>query len=105
MEAVSINQPFLTFMTSALQNIIDAVNHNADILEKHCLEGICVHQQTSPSLVWPVKHCLGSLRPLIETYDSSGNKIGHGVNRQTQTLDFAELSFMVPIAGYAILRF
>ncbi len=88
-----------------LQNIIDAVNHNADILEKHCLEGVCVHQQIKPAPIWTVHHGLGSRRPLIDVYDTNGNKVGHGVNRQSQTYDYCELTFVVPIAGYAILRY
>jgi hypothetical protein len=85
--------------------IIEAINHNADLLEKHLEEGIFVHRQSSPSKTWKVTHLLGSLRPLIETYDSSGNLIGHGVNRQAQTFDYCELVFVVPMSGTAIIRF
>ena len=90
---------------TTLQNIIDAVNHNADLLEKHLGEGVYVHRQNTPSKVWAVQHSLGSLRPLIETYDSNGNRIGHGVNRENQTFDSCEIIFEVPISGTAILRF
>ena len=87
------------------RQLIDAINHNADLLEKHLSEGVYVHKQASPSTTWSVTHSLGSLRPLIETYDSGGNKIGHGVNRQSQTLAYCEIVFVVPVSGTAILRF
>jgi len=73
--------------TTTLKSIIDAINHNADLLEKHLGEGVYVHRQPKPAASWKVTHSLGSLRPLIETYDLAGNLIGHGVNRKTQTLD------------------
>ncbi len=88
-----------------VQNIIDAVNHNADLLERHLGEGVYVHQQNEPSTVWKVTHSLGSLRPFIETYDSSGNRIGHAVNRENQTFAYAEIVFAIPMSGVAILRF
>jgi len=88
-----------------LQTIIDAINHNADLLEKHLGEEVFVHKQTTPSKTWVVNHSLGSLRPLIETYDWDGNLIGHGVNRKTQTLSYCEISFAIPVAGTAIIRF
>ena len=88
-----------------LKSIIDAVNHNADLLEQHLGEGVYVHRQEEPSCVWRVNHKLGSMRPLIEVYDSAGNRIGHGVNRSTQTFEFCEITFAVPISGTAILRF
>ena len=87
------------------KQLIDAINHNADLLEKHLGEGVYVHRQNTPSKVWAVQHSLGSLRPLIETYDSAGNRIGHGVNRENQTFDSCEITFEVPISGTAILRF
>ena len=90
---------------STRQNLVGAINHNADLLEKHLSEGVFVHRQESPSQTWKVEHSLGSLRPLIETYDSNGNRIGHGINRKSQTHDFCEVVFSVPIAGTAILRF
>ena len=90
---------------NVIQNLIDAVNHNADLLERHLGEGVYVHRQTEPSKVWAIHHNLGSLRPLIETYDSTGNKIGHGVNRESQTFDFCAIIFAVPMCGTAILRF
>ena len=82
-----------------------AINHNADLLENHFVDGIHVHKQTTPSTSWLVKHYLGSRRPLIETYDVSGNKIGHNVNRDTQTFDSCEIVFAIPMAGVAILRY
>ena len=88
-----------------IQYLVGAINHNADLLQKHLSEGVYVHRQTEPNSVWSVKHNLGSLRPLIETYDSTGNRIGHGVNRQTQTLAFCEIVFAIPVAGTAIIRF
>jgi hypothetical protein len=88
-----------------LQNIIDAVNHNAELLEKHLGEGVYVHQQEEPSCVWRVNHKLGSLRPLIEVFDLNGNKIGHAVNSPTQTFEYCEITFAVPMNGTAILRF
>jgi len=88
-----------------IKQLIDAINHNADLLEKHLGEGVYVHKQTVPSTSWKITHSLGSLRPLIETYDSSGNKIGHAVNRQTQTFDHCEVVFAVAMSGTAILRF
>ena len=90
---------------STVQNLIDVINHNADLLEKHLGEGVYVHRQMEPSKVWVVQHKLGSLRPLIETYDSAGNLIGHGVNRETQTFDHIEVLFAVPMSGVAIVRF
>ena len=81
-----------------------AINHNADILENHLTGGVHVHKQETPSTTWAVKHCLGSRRPLIETYDSTGNKIGHSVNRDTQTFDFCNIVFAIPMSGVAILR-
>ncbi len=88
-----------------MQNIINTINHNADLLEKHLQEGVFVHEQQEPSKTWAVTHYLGSLRPLIECYDSSGNRIGHAVNRETQTFEYAEIVFIVPMSGTAILRF
>jgi hypothetical protein len=88
-----------------LKQIIGAVNHNADLLEKHLNEGVYVHRQDEPSCIWQVNHSLGSLRPLIETYDSSGNRIGHSANRDSQTFHFTEITFAVPMSGTAILRF
>ncbi|GHT30864.1 hypothetical protein FACS1894214_1520 [Planctomycetales bacterium] len=88
-----------------LKQIIDAVNHNAGLLEKHLNDGVYVHRQNEASCVWQVNHSLGSLRPLIETYDSSGNRVGHSVNRDSQTFDFTEITFAVPMSGTAILRF
>ena len=82
-----------------------AINHNAGLLENHLAGGVYVHRQETPSMSWAVKHDLGSRRPLIETYDTSGNKIGHGVNRDTQTFDFCEIVFALPMAGVAILRY
>ena len=87
------------------KQLIDAINHNAGLLEKHLGEGVYVHKQTSPSKTWKVTHSLGSLRPLIETYDSGGNLIGHAVNRQTQTFNYCDIVFVVPVSGTAILRF
>ncbi|MCL2304488.1 MAG: hypothetical protein FWC43_04015 [Planctomycetaceae bacterium] len=85
--------------------LANAINHNADLLERHLGEGVYVHRQETPSLTWKVTHSLGSLRPLIETYDSTGNRIGHGVNRETQTFDYCDVTFVVPMSGAAILRF
>jgi hypothetical protein len=90
---------------SLLKQIIDAVNHNAELLERHLAGGIYVHRQHEPAKVWVVEHLLGSLRPQIETYDSEGNRIGHGVNRRSQTFNVTEIVFAIPIAGFAILRF
>jgi len=87
------------------RQFIDAINHNADLLEKHLGEGVFVHRQTMPSTTWAISHSLGSLRPLIETYDSNGNRIGHAVNRQTQTLDYCDVVFVIPVSGTAIIRF
>jgi hypothetical protein len=88
-----------------LQQLISAINHNADLLEQHLNEGVFVHNQKTPSKIWSVTHSLGSLRPLIETYDSNGNRIGHAVNRESQTLNFTEIVFVIPISGIAIFRF
>jgi hypothetical protein len=82
-----------------------AINHNADLLEQHLIEGTYVHRQETPSMTWAVKHGLGSRRPLIETYDVTGNKIGHGVNRDTQTYDTCDITFAIPMSGVAILRY
>ena len=87
------------------KHLIDAINHNADILEKHLSDGVYVHRQVEPSCSWPINHSLGSLRPLIETYDSNGNRIGHNVNRKTQTLEYCEVTFAISVSGTAILRF
>jgi len=87
------------------QQLIEAINHNADLLERHLGEGVFVHRQTTPSTTWAINHSLGSLRPLIETYDSNGNLIGHAVNRKSQTFDYSEIVFVVPVAGTAIFRF
>ena len=88
-----------------MQELISAINHNADLLEQHLTEGVYVHHQNEPSMIWSVTHSLGSLRPLIETYDSHGNRIGHSVNRVTQTLNFTEIVFEIPVSGIAIVRF
>ncbi len=88
-----------------IQNLIDAINHNADLLERHLGEGVYVHRQDAPSKIWAVRHKLGSLRPLVETYDSGGNLIGHAVNRKTQTFDYCEATFAIPMSGFAIIRF
>ena len=82
-----------------------AINHNADLLENHLAGGVHVHRQETPSMSWLVKHYLGSRRPLIETYDTNGNHIGHGVNRDTQTFDSCEVTFVIPMAGVAIIRY
>ena len=87
------------------QQLIEAINHNADLLERHLGEGVFVHRQTTPSTTWAINHSLGSLRPLIETYDSNGHRIGHAVNRKSQTFDYSEIVFVVPVAGTAIFRF
>ena len=87
------------------KQLADAINRNADLLEKHLGEGVFIHRQTTPSTTWTVTHSLGSLRPLIETYDSNGNRIGHAVNRQSQTFDDCEIVFAIPVSGTAILRF
>ena len=88
-----------------IKQLADAINHNANLLEKHLGEGVFVHKQISPSKMWQVTHSLGSLRPLIETYDSNGNKIGHAVNRQSQTFDYCQIVFAIPVSGTAIIRF
>ena len=88
-----------------IQYLVGAINHNADLLQKHLNEGVYVHRQTEPNSVWSVKHSLGSLRPLIETFDTGGNRIGHAVNRTSQTLDSCAIVFAIPVAGTAILRF
>ena len=88
-----------------IKQLADTINHNADLLEKHLGEGVYVHSQTVPSKTWSVTHSLGSLRPLIETYDSSGNRIGHAVNRQSQTFDYCAIVFAIPMSGTAIIRF
>ena len=85
--------------------LASAINHNADLLEHHLADGVHVHRQETPSMSWAVKHDLGSRRPLIETYDEAGNKIGHNVCRDTQTFDFCEITFALPMAGVAILRY
>jgi len=85
--------------------LADAINHNADLLERHLGEGVYVHRQETPSTTWAVKHNLSSRRPLIETYDTNGNQIGHGVNRETQTFDFCNITFAVAVAGTAIVRY
>jgi hypothetical protein len=87
------------------KQLADTINHNADLLEQHLGEGVFVHSQTTPSKAWKVSHSLGSLRPLIETYDSGGNRIGHAVNRASQTFTYCEIVFSVPVSGTAILRF
>ncbi len=87
------------------KQLAEAINRNADLLQKHLGDGVYVHRQQTPSTTWKVTHKLGSLRPLIETYDSGGNLIGHAVNRQTQTLDFSEVTFAIPMSGFAIIRF
>ena len=87
------------------KQLAEAINHNADLLEEHLGEGVYVHRQDAPSKIWAVRHKLGSLRPLVETYDSGGNLIGHAVNRQTQTFEYCEIVFTIPMAGIAILRF
>jgi hypothetical protein len=88
-----------------LQKIIDAINQNASLLEQHLTDGVYVHEQPTPSTTWQATHSLGSLRPLIETYDTNGNRIGHAVNRQTQTLNYTEIIFAIPMSGLAIFRF
>jgi hypothetical protein len=88
-----------------VKQLAEAINHNADLLEQHLGDGVFVHRQQTPSKIWKVEHKLGSLRPLIETYDSGGNKIGHAVNRETQTFNFTEIVFVVPVSGTAIIRF
>ncbi|MDR2763118.1 MAG: hypothetical protein LBB88_10980 [Planctomycetaceae bacterium] len=90
---------------SILTRIISTINHNADLLERHLNEGVYVHYQQEPSTSWSVTHSLGSLRPLIEVYDSNGNRIGFAVNRQTQTLTFAEINFAIAVSGVAIFRY
>ncbi|MDR1493060.1 MAG: hypothetical protein LBT05_10105 [Planctomycetaceae bacterium] len=92
-------------MSETIQQLVSALNHNADLLERRLEEGIYLHHQREPSETWAITHSLGSLRPLIETYDVAGRRIGHSVNRETQTFDFAEIAFAIPIAGTAILRF
>jgi len=87
------------------RQLADAINHNADLLEKYLGEGAYVHRQPKPAANWKVTHSLGSLRPLIETYDLAGNLIGHGVNRKTQTLAYCEITFVIPMSGTAIIRF
>ncbi len=87
------------------KQLAEAINRNANLLEKHLGEGVYVHRQDIPSKVWAVHHKLGSLRPLIETYDSNGNLIGHAVNRDTQTFQTCEIVFAIPMSGVAILRF
>jgi len=88
-----------------VKQLAGAINHNANLLEKHLGEGVYVHKQPTPSKTWPVTHSLGSLRPLIETYDSNGNRIGHAVNRESQTFDYCAIVFAIPVSGTAILRF
>lgn len=90
---------------SLYRQLAETINHNADLLIQHLDEGNFVHRQDEESQSWEISHNLGSLRPLIETYDTDGNKIGHGVNRATQTLQYVELTFAVPMSGTAILRF
>jgi hypothetical protein len=90
---------------SGFSILADVINHNADLLERHLREGVYVHQQQTPSMIWKVRHSLGSLRPLIETYDPTGNRIGHNVNRKSQTFDYCEVVFTIPISGVAIIRF
>jgi len=90
---------------SEFRILADAINHNADLLVKLVGDGIYVHKQETPSTTWAVKHDLGSRRPLIETYDATGNKIGHGVNRDTQTFEFCEIVFAIAMAGTAIVRY
>jgi len=85
--------------------LADTINHNAGLLERHLGEGVYVHKQETPSTSWAVKHGLGSRRPLIETYDTNGNQIGHGVNRNTQTFDECEIVFVIPMSGVAIVRY
>jgi hypothetical protein len=88
-----------------MRELMSAINHNADLLEQHLMEGVYVHHQEEPSKIWTVTHSLGSLRPLIETYDSHGNRIGHSVNRATQTFNFTEIVFEIPVSGIAVFRF
>jgi len=95
----------MTSNDSDFRNLAGAINHNADLLENHLTGGIYVHRQETPAASWPVKHGLGSRRPLIETYDTTGNKIGHNVRRDTQTFDSCEITFALPIAGVAIIRY
>jgi hypothetical protein len=33
----------------AMQELISAINHNADLLEQHLTEGVYVHHQNEPS--------------------------------------------------------
>ena len=35
----------------------------------------------------------------------NGNRIGHSVDRETQTFDYCDVTFVVPMSGAAILRF
>jgi len=90
---------------SEFRILADAINHNADLLVKLVGDGIYVHKQETPSTTWAVRHGLGSRRPLIETYDATGNKIGHGVNRDTQTFDECIITFAIPMSGIAIIRY
>jgi hypothetical protein len=94
-----------TMSNIPLSQIISVINHNADLLEHHLTSGEYVHRQEHPSRVWSVTHSLGSLRPLIDTYDSNGNRIGHAIKRETQTLNFTEILFAIPISGIAIFRY
>jgi hypothetical protein len=94
-----------TMSESMIQELVSAINHNANLLEQHLTEGVYVHHQDEPSKIWTVTHSLGSLHPLIETYDSYGNHIGHSVNRVTQTFSFTEIVFEIPVSGIAIVRF
>jgi hypothetical protein len=87
-----------------MQYLVGIINHNADLLEQHIDGGVYVHRQAEPATVWPANHALGSLRPLIETYDSDGHRIGHSVNRETQTKDYCAIMFAIPMSGTAILR-
>jgi hypothetical protein len=89
----------------SMKELISAINHNADLLEQHLSEGVYVHHQDAASKLWSITHSLGSLRPLIETYDSHGNRIGHSVNRATQTFHFTEIVFEIPVSGIAVFRF
>jgi hypothetical protein len=91
-------------MTITNSQLARVINHNADLLDEHINKSVYVHRQTDPQAVWKVKHSLGSRRPLIETYDSGENRIGHGVNRKTQTHDTCDIVFALPMAGTAIIR-
>ena len=88
-----------------VQQLADAINHNADLLEKHFNEGVYVHNQTTAADVWNIQHNMGILYIKALFIDADGKEfVGVVYDYENSTVNMLRVLVGDPIAGRAIIN-